>query len=318
MKTTIYEDPDECKFIWKKLWPVKGFFDLWQVRSCFHDSYSRPLSFHVVEDSKKAVGFLALCWNEEEQKYVQFPGETWHGKTWLEQNRIIAGTPEIFERLLDSVPGPLHLRYLNGNPLIGGSDLIRTDEMGYIFLPGQYGYSFEAYQQSFSGKFRKKLRAEFKKFEERNVGFRFNRPEDIEYLFQMNRECFGENSFFSDLRFRHSFLNLSNFLSKLGMLRITAVLIDGAVAAVDMGALWKKSYTLLAGGTNQEFPGVAKLINLHHLEWSCLQKLELVDFLCGDFNWKERFHLTPIPLYELYLGKKSFSTPFQEETAACA
>lgn len=319
MKTTIYEDPDECKFIWKKLWPVKGFFDLWQVRSCFHDSYSRPLSFHVVEDNNKAVGFLALCWNEEEQKYVQFPGETWRGKTWLEQNRVIAGTPEIFYRLIDSVPGPLHLRYLNGNSLEGVSDLIRTDEMGYIFLPGQYGYSFENYQQSFAGKFRKKLRADLRKFEEKNIRFRFDRFEDIEHMLQMNRDCFGENSFFSDLRFHRSFLKLAGFLEKFGMLRITTVLIDGAVAAIDMGALWQKSYTLLAGGTNREFPGVAKLINLHHMEWSCSQRLELVDFLCGDFNWKERFHLTPIPLYELCLEKQRTSLEeFREKSAACA
>jgi len=318
MKTTIYEDPDECKFIWKKLWPVKGFFDLWQVRSCFHDSYSRPLSFHVVEDNQKAVGFLALCWNEEEQKYVQFPGETWHGKTWLEQNRVISDTPEIFERLLDSVPGPLHLRYLSGDPLMGSSDLIRTDEMGYIFLPGQYGYSFEAYQQSFPGKSRKKLRAELKKFEERHIDFRFNRLDDIERLFQMNQECFGNDSFFTDLRFRQSFLKLAGFLEKFGMLRITTVLINGAVAAIDMGALWQKSYTLLAGGTNREFPGIAKLINLHHMEWSCSQRLERVDFLCGDFNWKERFRLTPIPLYELCLEKQRTSLEFREKSAACA
>ncbi len=320
MKTTIYEDPEECKFIWKKMWPVNGFFDLWQVRSCFHDSYSRPLSFHVVEDNKKAVGFLALCWNEEENKYVQFPGETWHGKTWLEQNKIIAGTPEIFERLLDSVPGSLHLRYLAESPLMGGSDLIRTDEMGYIFRPGQYDYSFDNYRQSFTGKFRKKLRAELKKFEERKTSFRFNQFKDIDLMFQMNRDCFCENSFFSDARFHHSFLKLASFLEKFGMLRLTTVLIDDAVAAVDMGALWKNSYTLLAGGVNREFPGIAKLINLHHMEWSCDQRLEIVDFLCGDYNWKERFQLTPVPLYELSIDKQkaSFSGKYREEEAACA
>jgi CelD/BcsL family acetyltransferase involved in cellulose biosynthesis len=66
-----------------------------------------------------------------------------------------------------------------------------------------------------------------------------------------------------------------------------------------MGALWKGTYTLLAGGTSPEFPGVAKLINRHHLQWACRQKLKYVDFLCGDFNWKQRFRLTPAPLFEL-------------------
>jgi CelD/BcsL family acetyltransferase involved in cellulose biosynthesis len=66
-----------------------------------------------------------------------------------------------------------------------------------------------------------------------------------------------------------------------------------------MGAIWNNTYTVLAGGTDVEFPGVAKLINLHHIQWACRQRLACVDFLCGDFNWKSRFHLVPRPLYEL-------------------
>jgi CelD/BcsL family acetyltransferase involved in cellulose biosynthesis len=68
---------------------------------------------------------------------------------------------------------------------------------------------------------------------------------------------------------------------------------------VDVGALWKNTYTVLAGGTDPDFPGVAKLINFHHIQWACRQRLDLVDFLCGDFNWKSRFRLHPRPLYKI-------------------
>ncbi|MBI9088711.1 MAG: GNAT family N-acetyltransferase [Desulfobacterium sp.] len=239
MKLFVYEDPEQCRRAWETLWPKKGLFDLWQVRSCFHDAFARPLHFHVVEKDTTPVGLLALCWDGEKQRYVQFPGETWKGKTWLEQNKIIAKSPEVLDALLDSVSGPLHLRYLSWNPILGLSNSLVSDEMGYYFYPGVYGNSFE---------------------------------------------------------------NLASFLTRMGMMRITTVLIDGVIAAVDMGALDKNSYTLLAGGTSPEFPGVAKLINLHHLEWACSQKIEMVDFLCGDYNWNERFHLTPRPLYELTLN----------------
>jgi CelD/BcsL family acetyltransferase involved in cellulose biosynthesis len=77
------------------------------------------------------------------------------------------------------------------------------------------------------------------------------------------------------------------------------VLVGGKVAAVDIGAVWGSTYTVLAGGTQPDFPGIAKLINLHHIEWACNQNFMEVDFLCGDFNWKNRFHLTPRPLYEI-------------------
>lgn len=309
MKTVVYEDPDQCRILWEQLWPVKGLFDLWQIRSCFHDAFSRPISFHVIQENQKALGFLALCWDDEVHKFVQFPGETWHGKTWLEQNRIIATSSEVLESLLDSVPGPLHLRYLTKNSVFDLCDLMTQDELGYLFYPGLYDFSFENYWLSFSGKFRKKFKAEQRKMEERQVTFRFNQIQDLETLFTMNLESFGEDSYFNDPRFYRAFESLASFLSKIGMMRITTLMIDGVVAAVDMGALWKNSYTLLAGGTNPEFPGVAKLINLHHLEWSCGQRIETVDFLCGDFNWKERFQLTPVPLYELTLDKNLTSPP---------
>lgn len=299
MKTIVYEDPEQCRRVWEKLWPAKGLFDLWQVRSCFHEVFSRPLHFRVVEQNNKPVGLLALCWDGEKQQYVQFPGETWQGKTWLEQNKIIAQTPEVMTELLDSIPGPVHLRYLDWNPQLGLSNCLETDEIGYYFYPALHDFSFENYYQSFSGKFRKKLKADLKKLTDRKVSFRFNNPKDMDHLFRLNRDAFGPASYFGEARFYNAFENLAAFLTRMGMMRITTVLIDGEVAAVDMGALYKNSYTLLAGGTNPQFPGVAKLINLHHMEWSCGQRIDTVDFLCGDFNWKERFHLTPRPLYEL-------------------
>jgi hypothetical protein len=68
---------------------------------------------------------------------------------------------------------------------------------------------------------------------------------------------------------------------------------------VDVGTVWNESSTVLAGGVNPGFPGVAKLINLHHLEWACQNRMKSVDFLCGDYGWKERFHLSPRPLYKI-------------------
>ena len=75
----------------------------------------------------------------------------------------------------------------------------------------------------------------------------------------------------------------------------------GAIAAVDVGAVWQNAYTVLAGGTNRAFPGVAKLINFHHLEVACHERFESVDFLCGDFGWKRRFRLVARPLYQITL-----------------
>jgi hypothetical protein len=96
-------------------------------------------------------------------------------------------------------------------------------------------------------------------------------------------------------------------LSARNYIRLVTVRIEGKVAAVDMGCVYNDTYTLLAGGTNPDFPGIAKFINLHHIKWACEQKIKRVDFLCGDFNWKTLFHLTPAPL--IVLAAKSPPLP---------
>ena len=156
--------------------------------------------------------------------------------------------------------------------------------------------------QQFSGKSRKKLRQERAHLESLGISFRYDNLEDVELLFRMNQEAFGRFSYFSDSRFLNSFEDLVAWLHQNGLLRVTTVLLGGKVAAVDVGALWRSSYTVLAGGTHSDFPGVAKLINFHHLKWACQQQMEVVDFLCGDFKWKERFHLTLRPLYEIKIS----------------
>lgn len=174
-----------------------------------------------------------------------------------------------------------------------------VDETGYLFYPGNHGYQYEQYLGAFAGKSRKKILSEVRSLQKQRVSFRYNNLEDVESLFQLNIDNFGEHGYFHDPRFLNAFIQLAHFLHKQGMLRVVTVVIDDEIAAVDMGAMWNNSCTMVAGGTSKKFPGVAKLINLHHMEWACAQKVACIDFLCGDFGWKGRFHLTPRPLYQI-------------------
>ena len=157
------------------------------------------------------------------------------------------------------------------------------------------------------------MNAEMSKLERQTVTIRHNRLSDVDLLFKMNIQAFGKDSYFSDQRFLRAFENLVSYMVKNDMMRITTILIGGKIAAVDMGALYKGTYTILAGGTNPDFKGIAKLINFHHIDWACKQKIKMVDFLCGNFNWKERFHLTPRPLYELKLDNSVLCRNLSEE-----
>jgi hypothetical protein len=288
------KDPVEARFVWETLMPRDVITDLWEVRSCFHRHFRRPIHFIAGEKKGRLAGLLPLSWVEESGVYSFFPGETWHGKTWLEQNFIVGEEPSL---LLDAVPGPFHLRYLSQRCSFADDKEKAVDEIGYIFRPSLYGYQFNAYLERFSGKARKKIRREIRGIKEQGLTWRYDRLEDIDVMIAMNLSRFGPDSYFSDPRFRKGFMEMIRFFAEQGWLRITTALIRGAAAAVDAGVLYKGTYTLMAGGTDPCCPGIAKVINMRHIERACEEGMQEVDFLCGDFNWKKIFHLHERPLF---------------------
>jgi hypothetical protein len=298
-KVRVCEDIEECGYIWDNHWPKTCLFDLWSVRNCFQQNFNNPPYFLVAEKNKKIQGLLALSWIDETHSFGHFPGEIWQRKTWLEQNKILACNSNVFNELMGHIPASSNIRYLTRETLrLSGEDLM-LDEIGYLFFPGRFEYSFENYMNQFPGKSRKKLNRELDRLQSHGLAFRHDDLRDISMLFRMNQEAFGEGSYFRDSRFLNSFEQLAVSLKNSGMLRVTTALLGGKIAAVDMGAIYGSTYTVLAGATNPDFPGIAKLINFHHLEWACKNRFSSVDFLCGDFGWKERFRLTPRPLFTI-------------------
>jgi hypothetical protein len=305
VRIRICDEPEACAVLWRKLWPQTCFFDLWPVRLIFAEAFARTPYFLVAEQQQEPVGMLALCLLGEERQFACYPGEVWQGKTWIEQNRIPVREQEMRDALLEAIPGPAYLRYLTPEsaPVSCASTFV-VDEENFRFFPRLHGYSFEGYMQEFSGKSRKNLCREQDRLQKPGVAYRYNDFNDIESLLTMNLAAYGDYSYFADARFLQAFVRLFGWLAEQNMLRITTLLIGGEVAAVDAGAVWNGQYTVLAGGTNGEFPGVAKIINFHHIAWACAERLEVVDFLCGDFGWKKRFHLQPCPLYKLHVQRQ--------------
>ena len=156
-KVRVYENLDECRQLWQNNWTNACVFDLWPVRDCFQKQYNNRPYFLVAERQGKLCGLLALSWIEEKQCFGHFPGEIWQGKTWLEQNKIAASDTDVFKALLRHIPGEANIRYLTRESMLLDEEAIGLDEIGYLFFPGQYGYSFQVYMQQFSGKSRKKL-----------------------------------------------------------------------------------------------------------------------------------------------------------------
>ena len=305
----VVTDRGECRSLWEKVFPREFVSDLWEVRECFDRHYRHEPCFIAAEDRGEVRGLLPLSLNGDSGLYNFFPGETWAGKTWLEQNRIVTDSQRMLRDMLAAVPGPYHLRYLRP-AAAAANPYEQVDEIGYLFCPPKYGCDMDRYFGEFSHKTAKKLRRELAGWDERNISWRFDDPNDFELLVAMSIGRYGQSSYFYDPRFLDSFRHLRDFLAGRGWLRMVTIMVDGTPAATDLGSVYNGTLTMLAGGTHGDYPGVAKLINVHHMTWACEQKLDRVDFLCGDFNWKAMFHLSPVPLYLLEKDK----APLRKET----
>src|SRR5262245_3432941 len=129
----VETDLERCRHLWEGLIPPDKLTDLWEVRDCFNRHFQRKPYFVVAEDNGRPVGLIPLCWIDEFNYYGYFPGETWHGQTWMEQNRIIARDEDVFKRMiafLDEQNTTYHIRYLVPNSFKSSDSLI-VDETGY-------------------------------------------------------------------------------------------------------------------------------------------------------------------------------------------
>lgn len=299
--TYITNSLDECAKLWRIIhndYPPTLFSD-WEVRMCFQRNFGHKLAFVVDEENGQIDGILPLSFLEESNTYVLFPGETWHGRTWLEDNRIYVTSEEVLHRMLKALNSPVDLRYLDVSGLPFQIPELQTDEIGYLFQPSNFGFDYNSFLHSFPHRPLKKIEKELDGLRAQGVTWEFGRIQDIDTLIQMNISVFGADSYFSDKRFVTSFKEFIALLEKRGQLKVTTVFIHGELAAVDVGAVYDNVYTLLAGCTSHDFPGVAKLINMFHMERTCKEHFKYADFLCGDFGQKSHLRLSPRPLMEL-------------------
>ena len=299
VKIRIYDDPCKAKKIWMSLFIGGHLFSEWDIRWCFHESYGRPVYFVAAEGpERRPAGLIPLSWIEEEACYGFFPGETWKGRTWLEQNSIPAVNSEVTQSLWDAAPENTRIRYLQGKSVEPLSDA-DFDETGYILEPPKFDFDFSLYWSQFPGKSRKKIKRELKAFPDKHTRFEMGNWNDIEWMFSQNLENFGHYSYFHDSRFMTGFADMLATLKRWKVLRVVRMSVNGARTAVDVAAIYKNSLVVLAGATNPDFPGAAKAINLFHIKCAFEEKISKLDFLCGDFGWKKRFRLEERPLFKI-------------------
>jgi hypothetical protein len=296
MLSYFVSDIDDCMKLWERLIPVKDISDLWDFRLCFQRHFNHRPFFLILEDGSGIAGMLPLSYVKELDMFAFFPGEIWKGKTWIERTPVYLREPDYVEELLSHCPERTYLRYME--PFTEFYDPgFELDEIGYVLYPPDFDFDLDQFLKRFSRKRIREIKKVIRSFSDDSGTFHVNRLVDFGLLLEMSLQYFGRNSYLYDPRFREGFRDVMYFLYDNGFLRMVSFEIHGRIAAVDLGALFNGTYTVFLGGTNSQFPGIAKAMNMHHIEYACNQKATKLDFLCGDFHWKRLWHLDPEPLY---------------------
>jgi hypothetical protein len=290
-------DLETCRQLWNTFIPTSVVSDMWEFRMCFHRHFGHQPCFMILEDADGISGMMPISYIDCGDKIGFFPGEIWKEKTWLERTPLYVRDRGILDELLYSCPEGTYLRYMEA-PQEPYSQLLALDEVGYALYPSQFDFKLESYSRRFSNKKFKAIIKVIDSIKELGSRFYINRLEDFDTLVNMNIENFGENSYLHDYRFRNSFQDIILFLHKNGWLRMTSLEIMGKTVAVDIGSLYNGVYTIYLGGASRDLPGVAKVMNMYHIEYAFQNRIFKVDFLCGDFHWKKLWHLNPEPLYK--------------------
>jgi hypothetical protein len=296
MNSFFVTDLSACEKLWRYYLKTESVSDLWEFRICFHKHFGNSPHFLILEDPQGIAGILPLSIVDETETAVFFPGEMWQGKTWIERTPIYLRDSDLFKDLLSSCPERSLLRYIDFKKEPPSAEM-NPDETGYVLYPKRLNYDLTTFKQRFSNKRFKAILKTIESYKNMGCVFHLNRMEDFDIMVDMNIKQFGDQSFMADPRFRESFRDAMEFLYSGKLLRMVSVEIKGAIAAVDLGALYRGIYTVFLGGTHKDFPGIAKLINMYHIESSINERFHKIDFLCGDFHWKKLWHLDPELLY---------------------
>ena len=297
MRVSFITNVEQCQQLWQCLVRPKYVSDRWEFRLCFHDFFRYQPCFLLMEDHRGISGMLPLSYADDLDMFVFFPGEIWAGKTWLERTPCFTRESHDLRDLLSACPDRTLLRYIE-LPRDFTSEEMSLDEFGYTLYPRHLGYDISRYGQRFSRKKFKSILKVIQSYDNMHCTFHFNRLQDFDVLVDMSLRQFGPQSYLNDSRFREGSGRMMHFLHQNKLLRLVSLEINGRIAAVDLGAVYRGIYTVFLGGTDPEFPSIAKLMNMHHIDFSCRERLSKIDFLCGDFHWKKLWHLDPEPLYK--------------------
>ena len=284
----------EAERIWNELSPNKFISDTWAFRYTNFKYTENNLLFIVGYDKGKIIGLLPLQYNPAKEILESFARRSSDDELiWLK-----SGYKRCASQFLAQIQQPAYLT-LGSKPYSTSEHNSELIEYRYVLdLQGYTGYE-DYIQKTWKPKNSKKILKEVAALKSAHtIEVIENNYEDLELMFALNCNRFGEDSIFRHHRTKQVY---RDFLTHFNVHMLT-IKVDGVKEAVSYGIIFNNRYIGMNNGTNRAINNLGKFTILLKIEAAI--KLGLIDYSAGkgDFGgWKQTFQFTKIPQYQLTL-----------------
>tara|TARA_Y100000034_G_scaffold89941_1_gene108308 strand:+ start:4586 stop:5527 length:942 start_codon:yes stop_codon:yes gene_type:complete len=293
----IVTDISECEKLWKTFSVNKKISDMWEFKFCFHKYFNNLPHFIVHKKHGKVVGMLPLSYDNEQKLFKFFPGDD----DWIEKNSIFLHKKRSLKELIKMCPANTKLTGIDEIPLY--KKMFQDDDCTYSLYPKEFNYNLNNYHKLFKRKHVRNILRDLRKINKKGVDI-IRCPKSYKKYYKIVKKwsvkTFGDKSYFYDKRFVKAFSDVLDLFMKKEIMYMTVVKVDDELAAIDFGCIYGDTMTVFAGGVNPKFrnQGIAKFINMEHIKYGFDCKLDKLEFLAFNFNWKEMWHLKKEKLFK--------------------
>ncbi len=305
LKFKIIENREDAKVFWDLFSPKKTIDDEWDFRDIWTRSYDFPFHFVVGFDGEKAVGLLPLQRNTlkglspkllaMDVSFLEF-----FAGLDTDNNRVFINKEyeDCIPQFLQEIKELTVLSSLKEPYLVDGREAehyLYRYELDLVKLP-----TFDEFMRiNLDGVSRQRLINRINKIDKTyKIEVKDGNKEDLEKMFQLSIERFGEGSSFNMLDRQQIYREL---LERFDVDLMTIVL-DNEVKAVSFAIVHNGIYTTINVGYDYDVRDLSKLLVVTQIKRAMDRKCTVFDAGQGDNGWKEHFNLTKIPQYKLVLN----------------
>lgn len=316
LSVKVFTSMEDTKHIWERFSHNQSVFDLWDVRLSFWQGYHfEPYVITLqkqIKHKQEIVAALPLWFTTEAdndipdsppQRYV------WFGSNWPEDNLLFVKEIEYAPLLFSISPSPLELACIK--PL-SDYNFLRTfpgfsqEEDKKYFLDLTHIHTLENFLVRLKKKKRYNLKRDRKHIMALKPTIRIDEYSDVEEMFKLNilrfREKYPENpseySAFEDERRCNVYRSLIAH-AKDYQARLITTIIDDKIESVEFALVYNKTYYAFNAGVDvSQYSGLGVFSNLALIEDAIKLGCTKIDFLEGDNNWKESWHLDFLYQYQ--------------------